>query len=165
LPVYVAGGGGTHLEPRVTSHYLAALIVEGGACGVLGTVTAVKTPQSETDAPLDDLVIGGQLPDGTATRLDLQITTTLSDEKWLDVVLRAWATFKRDEWIQHDQREFQRVLDALVRAEDPTATDDDILSFMKAMTIIAFDLDQENASRDRALCSTPMLKWWGTACG
>ena len=200
MPVYVAGGGGTHLEPRVTSHYLAALIAEAGARGVLGTVTAVKTQQSEIDAPLDDLVIDGRLPDGTATRLDLQITTTLSftnsDEKWSDVVPRAWATFKRagfdvatdrigiavsqtttklERSIQpllararyavdvgqyrkrltvkngsnNDQREFQRVLDALVRAEAPTATDDDILSFMRAMTIIAFDLDQEDASRDR----------------
>ena len=167
---------------------------------MLGTVTAVKTQQSKIDAPLDDLVIDGRLPDGTATRLDLQITTTLSftssDEKWSDVVPQAWATFKRagfdaatdrigiavsqtttklERNIQpllsrarhavdagqyrkrlavkngsnNDQREFQRVLDALVRAEDPTATDDDILSFMKAMTIIAFDLDQEDASRDK----------------
>lgn len=200
MSVYVAGGGGTHLEPRVTSHYLAALIAEAGARGVLGTVTAVKTQQSEIDAPLDDLVVNGRLPDGTATRLDLQITTTLSftisDEKWADVVPRAWATFKRagfnaatdrigiavsqtttklersiqpllararhaldagqyrkrlavENGSNNDQREFQRVIDALVRAEDPTANDDDILSFMKAMTIIAFDLDQEDASRDR----------------
>ena len=34
----------------------AARGAEGGARGVLGTVTAVKTQQSEIDAPLDDLV-------------------------------------------------------------------------------------------------------------
>ena len=66
---------------------------------MLGTVKDVKTQQSEIDAPLDDLVVEGRLPDGTATRLDLQITTTLSftdsDDKWSDIVRRAWATFKR----------------------------------------------------------------------
>ena len=167
LPVYVTGGGGTHLEPRVASHYLAALIAEAGARGLLGTVTAVNTQQSEIDAPLDDLVVEGRLPDGTSTRLDLQITTTLSftnsDDKWSDIVPRAWATFKRtgfnaatdrigiavsqtttklERSVQpllararhavdasqfqkrltatkgsnNEQREFQRVLDALVRA-------------------------------------------------
>lgn len=78
LSVYFTGGGGTYLEPSIASHYLAALIAEAGARGVLGTVVAVKTQQSEIDAPLDDLAIDGQLSDGTATRLDLQITTTLS---------------------------------------------------------------------------------------
>ena len=200
MSVYVTGGGGTHLEPRIASHYLAALIAEAGARGVLGTIRAVKTQQSEIDAPLDDLVIDGQLPDGTATRLDVQITTTLSftasDDKWADIVSRAWATFRRtgfnggtdrigvavsqtttklERSVQpllararhaanatqyrkrlaapkgsnNDQREFQTLLDALIRAEEPTATDDDILDFMKAMTIIAFDFDQEDVSRDR----------------
>lgn len=200
MPVYVAGGGGTHLEPRVTSHYLAALIAEGGARGVLGTVTAVKTQQSEIDAPLDDLVVNGRLPDGTSTRLDLQVTTTLSftesDDKWTDIVPRAWSTFRRtgfnantdrigvgvsqtttklERSVQpllararhavdagqyrkrlavtngsnNEQREFQRILDGLIRTQEATATDEDILAFMKSLTIIAFDLDQEDASRDR----------------
>lgn len=200
MPVYVAGGGGTHLEPRVTSHYLAALIAEGGARGVLGTVTAVKTQQSEIDAPLDDLVVDGRLPDGTPTRLDLQVTTTLSftesDDKWADIVPRAWATFRRSGFnadtdrigvavsqtttklersvqpllarARHaadasqyrkrlavtngsnkEQREFQRILDELIRTQETTATDEDILAFMKTLTVIAFDLDQEDASRDR----------------
>lgn len=200
MSVYVTGGGGTHLEPRVTSHYLAAMIAEAGARGVLGTVTALKTQQSEIDAPLDDLVVEGRLPDGTATRLDLQITTTLSftesDEKWQDVVPRAWDTFRRtgfdaatdrigiavsqtttklERSIQpllararhapdagqyrkrlaapkgssKEQREFQRILDALVKDKDAAATDDEIVAFLRCLTIIAFDLDQEDASRDR----------------
>lgn len=62
LSVYVTGGGGTHLEPRIASHYLAALIAEAGARGVLGTVVAVKTQQSEIDAPLDDLVSTASCP-------------------------------------------------------------------------------------------------------
>ena len=99
MSVYVTGGGGTHLEPRVASHYLAAMVAEGGARGVLGTVVSIKTQQSEIDAPLDDLVIEARLTDGTRTRLDLQVTTTLSftrsDEKWLDVVPRAWDTFRQ----------------------------------------------------------------------
>lgn len=45
---------------------------EGGARGVLGTVTAVKTQQSEIDAPLDDLVVNGRLPDGTSAPLIAQ---------------------------------------------------------------------------------------------
>jgi hypothetical protein len=200
LTVYVTGGGGTHLEPRIASHYLAAMIAEAGARGVLGTVTAVKTQQSEIDSPLDDLVIEGQLPDGTPTRLDLQITTTLSftesDDKWQDVVPRAWDTFRRvgfnpatqrigiavsqtttklERSVQpllararhaadgsqyrkrlaapkgsnDDQREFQRILDELVKAKDTTATDDEIVDFLRCLTIVAFDLDQEDASRDR----------------
>jgi hypothetical protein len=91
LTVYGIGGGGTHLDPRITSHYLAAMIAEAGAhgvLGVLGAVAAVKTRQSEIDSPLDDLVIEGKLPDAIATRLDLQISTTLSvnesDDKWQD---------------------------------------------------------------------------------
>ncbi|MDE1145021.1 MAG: hypothetical protein PW843_00160 [Azospirillaceae bacterium] len=199
MSVYVTGGGGTHLEPRVASHYLAAMIAEAGARGVLGAVTGVKTQQSELDAPLDDLVIEGRLPDGTATRLDLQITTTLSftesDDKWRDIVPRAWDTFRRPGFnsatdrigiavsqtttklerdIQpllararhaadpsqyrrrlavpkssnNEQREFQRVLDMLVRAKDASATDDEIVAFLRCLTIVAFDLDQEGASRD-----------------
>ncbi len=200
MSVYVTGGGGTHLEPRIASHYLAALIAEAGARGVLGTVVAVKTQQSEIDAPLDDLVIDGRLPNGASTRLDLQVTTTLSftasDNKWADIVPRAWATFRRtgfnggtdrigiavsqtttklERSVQpllararhaadaaqfrkrlaapsgsnEDQREFQVLLDSLIRAKEPAATDEDILAFMRAVTIIAFDLDQEDASRDR----------------
>ena len=99
MNVYVTGGGGTHLEARVASYYLVALLAEAGARGVLGRVVAVKTQQSEIDAPLDDLVVDGVLIDGTATRLDLQITTTLSftesDAKWNDVVPRARATFRQ----------------------------------------------------------------------
>ncbi|ESZ61981.1 hypothetical protein [Mesorhizobium sp. L103C131B0] len=200
LPVYVTGGGGTHLEPRIASHYLSALIAEAGARGLLGIVTAVKTQQSEIDAPLDDLVVEGRLPDGTTTRLDLQITTALAftegDDKWVDTVRRGWATFRRTGFntatdrigvavsqtttklersihpllarARHaadasqyrkrleakkgsspDQRDFQRTLDTLIRAEEPAATDADILAFLKALTIIHFDLDQEEASRDR----------------
>lgn len=200
LTVYVTGGGGTHLEPRVTSHYLTAMISEAGARGALGTVTAVKTQQSEIDSPLDDLVIEGRLPDGTGTRLDLQITTTLSftdsDDKWNDIVPRAWDSFRRSGFnpatdrigiavsqtttklersvqpllarARHaadgsqyrkrlaahkgsnsDQREFQRVLDDLVKTKDPAATDDEIVDFLRCLTIVAFDLDQEDASRDR----------------
>ncbi len=54
-------------------------------------VAAVKTQQSEIDAPLDDLVVNGRLSDGTSTRLDLQVTTTLSFtesyDNWTDIVL------------------------------------------------------------------------------
>ena len=100
MTVYVTGGGGTHLESRITSYYLTALIAEAGARGVLGQVVSVKTQQSEIDAPLDDLVIDGALTDGTTTRLDVQITTTLSftesDEKWKDIVPRAWRTYRQE---------------------------------------------------------------------
>lgn len=199
MTVYVTGGGGTHLEPRIAGYYLAALLAETGARGVPGRVVAVKTQQSEIDAPLDDLVVEGLLADGTATRLDLQITTTLSftesDKKWADIVPRAWATYRQDRFdpttrrlgiavsqattklersvqpllararhaidaqqfrtrlarpkgANEEQREFQRVLDLLVRFVEPAATDEDILAFSRCLTIIPFDLDQEDASRD-----------------
>ncbi len=175
------------------------MLAETGARGVLGRVVGVKTQQAEIDSPLDDLVVDGALADGTATQLDLQITTTLSftesDAKWCDVLPRAWATYRQtgfdaatrrigiavsqtttklERSIQpllararhaadtkqyrkrlavakganDDQREFQRVLDKLVRNADPKATDDEIVDFLRCVTIIAFDLDQGDASRD-----------------
>lgn len=175
------------------------MVAEAGARGVLGTVVAVKTQQSEIDAPLDDLVIEGRLPDGTDTRLDLQITTTLSftksDEKWKDVVPRAWDTFRqagfnpatrrigiavsqtntklersvqpllsrarhaadpsqyrvrlaKTKGASQEQREFQAILDEMVKNHDATATDDDIVNFMRCLDVIPFDLDKEGASRD-----------------
>lgn len=175
------------------------MVAEAGARGVLGTVVAVKTQQSEIDAPLDDLVIEGRLADGTGTRLDLQITTTLSftksDEKWQDVVPRAWETFRQTGFdpatrrigiavsqittklersvqpllararhaanpgqyrtrlakakgASSEQREFQAVLDELVKSHDATATNDNIVNFMRCLDVIPFDLDKEEASRD-----------------
>ncbi len=86
MPVYVTGGGGTHLEPQDYQLLSRRVGRRGGRARRPGKVTAVKTQQSEIDSPLDDLVVVGVLADGTATRLDLQITTTLSftegDEKW-----------------------------------------------------------------------------------
>ncbi len=39
--------------------------------------------------------------------------------------------------------------DVLVKRVDATATDDEIVEFLRCLTIIPFDLDQEQASRDR----------------
>jgi hypothetical protein len=77
--------------PRTTCHKPLPRRADSGGRDVLGMVAAVKTQQSEIDAPLDDLVVNGRLSDGTSTRLDLQVTTTLSFtesyDNWTDIVL------------------------------------------------------------------------------
>lgn len=98
---YASGGGGTHFETTVISYYLAALLSDVPARGVLGiAVTSVRAQRAALGAPLDDVVVGGATEDGIATALHLQIknklTFTAADADWVDILQRAWDTFTAD---------------------------------------------------------------------
>ncbi|MDD5279505.1 ATP-binding protein [Acidithiobacillus sp.] len=98
---YASGGGGSFFEAPVLSYYLAALLCELPARGVLGNaVTGVRAQRGELGAPLDDLVLAGATDDGVITVLHLQIKNKISftfgNAKWIDVLQRAWDTFTAD---------------------------------------------------------------------
>lgn len=100
---YSSGGGGSHFEANVVSYYLAALLCDAPARGLPGnSINSIRTQRGELDAPLDDIVLTGVTNDGAPTALHLQITNKLSftanDEKWIDVLQRAWDTFKTDDF-------------------------------------------------------------------
>ncbi|MFN3233159.1 MAG: hypothetical protein ACE363_13535 [Alphaproteobacteria bacterium] len=100
---YVTGGGGAYFEAKVAASYLVAVLCEAHAHGLPGQrATKVLTQQGELGEPLDDIVVEGVLADGTTSKLSLQITNSLSftqnDEKWTDVVGRAWDTFSQDQF-------------------------------------------------------------------
>ncbi len=95
---YSSGGGGSHFEATVVSYYLAALLCELPARGLLGNVvTSTRTQRGELGAPLDDIVLSGSTEDGEATVLHLQIKNqiafTAGDANWINVLQRAWDTF------------------------------------------------------------------------
>ncbi|WP_046500745.1 NACHT domain-containing protein [Candidatus Filomicrobium marinum] len=96
---YTTGGGGTHFEARVTAYYLAATLTDAPARGVPGLRTVeVLTQRAAFGDPLDDVIVVGQLADGTRARLHLQVksdlTFTENDEEWVSVLQQAWQTFK-----------------------------------------------------------------------
>ena len=67
-------GGATHVEARVAASDLAATFAEAPARGVPGlSIMEVLTQRAAFGDPLDDLVIAGQLDDGTRSKLHLQV--------------------------------------------------------------------------------------------
>jgi hypothetical protein len=97
---YTAGGGGTHLEARVAASCLVAMLCEVPIRGLPGDFAmSVKSQRAAFDDPLDDLIVDGTGSDGRATQLHLQVTNKLSftenDEKWVDILQRAWDTFSK----------------------------------------------------------------------
>lgn len=67
-------GGATHFEARVAASCLAATFAEAPARGVPGlSIMEVLTQRAAFGDPLDDLVIAGQLDDGTRSKLHLQV--------------------------------------------------------------------------------------------
>jgi NACHT domain len=100
---YASGGGGTHFEATVLSYYLAVLLCDLPARGVLGNaVVSVRAQRAALGAPLDDVIVAGVTEDGTATALHLQIknklTFTAADADWVDILRRAWDTFTADDF-------------------------------------------------------------------
>ncbi len=100
---YSSGGGGTHFEARVVASCLVAVISEGLVRGLLGEyATEVKTQQAAFGDPLDDVIVIGIQADGRASKLNLQITNQLSftenDDKWTDILRKAWDTFSRPDF-------------------------------------------------------------------
>jgi hypothetical protein len=95
---YASGGGGSYFEATVVSYYLAALLCDLPARGILGSVvTGIRAQRGELGSPLDDIVLAGATEDSVGTALYLQVKNKISftagDADWVDVLQRAWDTF------------------------------------------------------------------------
>ncbi len=106
---YSTGGGGPQFEVRVTAYYCAAVLAEARGRALPGVcATEVLTQRAAFDEPLDDLVVNGLTNDGAATKLSLQVKSSLrfteSDEEWQDVLGQAWGTFKQETFDAHSHR-------------------------------------------------------------
>lgn len=98
----LTGGSGFTYENAVAAFYLTSVFTEGTPLGLSEAVaTAVRLQRGETGRPLDDLIVEALGADGTAS-IDLQVTTTLAltagNEKFGDIIARAWKTLKRSEF-------------------------------------------------------------------
>lgn len=94
---YATGGGGFRFEDRVAAYYLACVLTETVARGLVGTHAAlVMAQRSDLGHPLDDIIIEGLSGGGEETRLSLQLksklTFTPADKEWRSVVEKAWET-------------------------------------------------------------------------
>lgn len=94
---YSSGGGGFRFEDRVAAYYLASLLTESAARGLIGTHPAVVMAQrAELGHPLDDIIIEGVTVAGDTSRLSIQLksklTFTAGDDEWTETVRRAWVT-------------------------------------------------------------------------
>jgi hypothetical protein len=108
----LTGGAGFTFEDRVAAIYLTALIGESGAAGLRGDrVVAVELQRAAFGQPLDDLIVSATLQDGSSARLGLQVKRSLtvsaaeSNTDFREVVAKAWATIKADDF----RHEFDRV--------------------------------------------------------
>ena len=94
---YGTGGGGFRFEDRVASYYLASILTETPARGLLGEYPiSIGSQRADLGEPLDDLMIEGRGIAGETTRLKLQlksqISFTRSNAEWADCVRRSWDT-------------------------------------------------------------------------
>lgn len=98
---YSTGGGGTHFEARVTAYYLASVLCEAPARGLPGLrAVEARTQCAAFGEPLDDIVVTGVSENGRATKLHLQIKSTLTftenDAEWTDILRCAWNTWSAE---------------------------------------------------------------------
>lgn len=101
----LTGGAGFTFEDRVTSIYLTALIGQSGAPGLRGDrVIGIGLQRAAFGQPMDDLIVSAELDDGSGAGLDLQvkreltISAAVTNVDFRDVVAKAWATVKRDDF-------------------------------------------------------------------
>jgi hypothetical protein len=98
---YATGGGGFRFEDRVAAYYLACVLTETVARGLVGTHAALVLAQrGDLGHPLDDIIVEGLSGGGERTRLSLQLksklTFTPADNEWRGVVEKAWETVSAD---------------------------------------------------------------------
>lgn len=98
---YATGGGGPFLEAKIAASALVAILCRKSFRGLAqGHATHIASQRKDFNEPLDDLIIKGVNPAGHPTSLSLQITNQLSftakNEKWRDIIFRAWETFSGD---------------------------------------------------------------------
>jgi len=94
---YATGGGGFRFEDRVAAYYLASVLTETVARGLIGThAELILAQRSDFGHPLDDVIIEGLSGAGERTRLSLQLksklTFTPADKEWRSVIEKAWET-------------------------------------------------------------------------
>jgi hypothetical protein len=101
----LAGGTGFTFEDRVAATYLAALLQEGFAPGVVDrTVCRVSLQQRNFGEPLDDVIVDFQTDQGDPSRLSLQVKRSLTissaptNTDFRDVIRDCWGTFKKAEF-------------------------------------------------------------------
>jgi len=97
---YSTGGGGTHLEARVTASCLAAILCEASVRGLPGErATQLRTQRASFGDLLDDVIVDGIGSDGRNTQLHLQVksklTFTEKDAEWVETLQRAWDSFSK----------------------------------------------------------------------
>jgi hypothetical protein len=93
----LAGGAGYTYGDTVAAYYLAALLREERAAGLLGTVRSVAVEQAGPGHPMDDIVVefddgGSQRTLGLQVKRKIQIGAGASNKDFGDVVARAVAT-------------------------------------------------------------------------
>jgi hypothetical protein len=106
---YSTGGGGTHFEARVVASCLAAVLCEASIRGLPGDLAIeVRTQRAAFGDPLDDVIVEGLRNDGSRTQLQLQIKNDLafteSNDEWVAVLERSWATFSNGKFDPAVQR-------------------------------------------------------------
>lgn len=95
----LTGGAGFTFEDRVAATYLSRLLAEGAALGLTtGIVSKVELQRAGFGEPLDDVIVGVTLQDGTNATLSLQVKRSLTissaatNADWKETVARAWKT-------------------------------------------------------------------------
>ena len=115
----LAGGAGFTFADQVTIRYLAALLVGSASPGLTARrVVRVALEQRNAGEPLDDLIVDGEAPDGSAARLSLQIKREItisaakSNKDFRDIV--------RDSWTTLDKPDFRHGVDKVGAAVGPS---------------------------------------------
>ena len=97
----LTGGAGFTFEDRCSALYLAALLAETAAPGLIGDIVAsVELQRGSFGAPMDDIIVAGRSLDGSSRTLSLQVKRELtvsaapSNGDFRDVVARGIATVR-----------------------------------------------------------------------
>lgn len=94
------GGIGTNYEGDAIAIYLAAMLAQSGAPGVLGAVVGLAAQQRSNGRPLDDLVVLSRGDKGEDATLDLQmkhrltLSAAASNTNFAEIVGASWDTIQ-----------------------------------------------------------------------
>ena len=97
----LTGGAGFTFEDRCSALYLAALLAEATAAGLIGDIVAcVELQRGSFGAPMDDIIVTGRSLDGSSRTLSLQVKRELtvsaapSNGDFRDIVAKGIATIR-----------------------------------------------------------------------
>jgi hypothetical protein len=107
----ISGGAGFSFEDATVAIYLAALLGEESALGLLGRIVVrVAVQQVAFGEPLDDLIVDGVGVDESRARLSLQvkravrISAAKTNTDFREIVSRAFATIRRPDFREDRDR-------------------------------------------------------------